>query len=266
MRKPQTPGYGQQMIGFVRSWGLSLLVLLMAISLLLWSTNLLRNPQVTPIRVVGVDGEMRYLDRDQLKETVYGAIDGSFFSVDLLKIRHQLELLPWVDSVTIRRVWPDRLQVRVKEQQPLAFWGEDAMLNLRGEIYRPRKLPDLPHLSHLAGMDEDSRQVAQGYQQMKSILLPIGLELKSARMDARRSWLLRTDKGVELGLGRREVFKRLRRFTDVYATLNQVDSKLLRVDLRYTNGFTALWESPREPRSDGVAQGEMGLTSRFAGI
>ena len=96
---------------FIRVWGLALMVLIIAFFVTGWSIQQLLNPQILPIKVVGVDGEVRHLDRSQLEEAVYKAIDGSFFSVDLAKIRTELERLPWVDTATIRRVWPDRLQV-----------------------------------------------------------------------------------------------------------------------------------------------------------
>ncbi|MGD9163991.1 MAG: FtsQ-type POTRA domain-containing protein, partial [Chromatiales bacterium] len=101
------------------------------------------DPQVLPVRVVGVDGEIVHLDRQRLESTVAGAVEGSFFSVDLPRIRDKLEQLPWIESASVRRIWPDTLRVRVVEQVPLAFWGEDGLVNQRGEVFRPAKLPQL---------------------------------------------------------------------------------------------------------------------------
>jgi len=79
------------MLSPIQAWGLAIIVAGIATGLVAWGANQLTNPLILPIKVVGVDGEVRYLDRKQLEETVYQAIDGSFISVDLLKIRNELE-------------------------------------------------------------------------------------------------------------------------------------------------------------------------------
>lgn len=256
-----------RIVDFLRLWGVAMLLLVATFMALAWGVKQLRDPQIMPVRLVGVEGEVRYLDRDDLKETVHEAIHGSFFSLDLAKIRVELEQLPWVESATIRRVWPDNLQVRVVEQQPMARWGKDALINQRGEIFRPRPLPEFSRLTLLEGMEQDALRISRDYQRIKTLLGTAGIDLEKVRVDARQAWWLQTRNGLQLNLGRRDILPRLTRFIQLYPGLNaETGASLKRVDLRYTNGFTAIWESSPELQSMRENPGEVDVANRFVGI
>jgi cell division protein FtsQ len=227
----------------------------------------LRDPQVLPVRVVGVDGEMAHLDRQRLQSVVAEAVDGGFFSVDLQRIRQQLERLPWIESASVRRVWPDTLRVRVVEQVPLAYWGDDALVSQRGEVFRPAKLPQLNGLAVLAGADADAPEITREYLRMRTLLETAGLQLQEVRVDARRAWRLRTADGVVLNLGRREVMPRLTRFVQLYPYLQRQAKRLpQRVDLRYTNGFTVRWRDAGVAEVKSKSRSAQHAAARIAGI
>ncbi len=254
-------------VDFLRLWGFALMLLLATFAALAWGVNQLRDPQIMPVRLVGVEGEVRHLDRDALKDTVHEASHGSFFSLDLVKIRAELEQLPWVESATIRRVWPDNLQVRVVEQQPMARWGKDALINQRGEIFRPRPLPEFPQLTLLEGMEQDAVRISREYQKIKTLLGTVRIELERVRVDARQAWWLQTRSGLQLNLGRKDILRRLTRFIQLYPGLSaEAGASLKRVDLRYTNGFTASWESSPELQSMREIPDEVDDANRFVGI
>jgi cell division protein FtsQ len=54
----------------------------------------------------------------------------SVLRVPLALRRTQLESLPWVESATVRRALPNRLQVEIVERVPIAFLREDGDLSL----------------------------------------------------------------------------------------------------------------------------------------
>ena len=267
MKRQEKHNRRHRLWDFLQLWGLGLLLVSGAILAGTWGLRQLQDPQVWPVRVVGIDGEMHYLQRERLERAGIQAVKGSFFSVDLARIRAELADLPWVDSVTIRRVWPDTLRVQVLEQQPLARWGEDALLNPRGEIFRPQPLPAFPQLTVLEGQAEDAGSISREYQRIDTLLKTIGLELARVRVDARQAWLLRTRDGLEIHLGRKEILPRLARFVRLYPRLEQSDqARLKMVDLRYTNGFSASWEALSELQSNRSDPWKSGPENRLAGI
>lgn len=228
---------------------------------------LVRDPQVLPVRVVGVDGEIQHLDRQRLETAVAEAVDGSFFSVDLERIREKLEQRPWIESASVRRVWPDTLRVRVVEQTPLAYWGSDGLVSHRGVVFRPEKLPRLKGMAVLEGEDASAPRIAREYLRMRTLLGKAGLRLEHVRVDARQAWRLQTDNEVVLNLGRRELMPRLTRFVQLYPYLTQQAKRLPEaVDLRYTNGFTVRWRDAGEAQVNMYSRPPEHEAVRIAGI
>lgn len=242
-----------------RGWLKPLLGTVLASLLLGWGVERALDPRVMPIRVVGVDGEIQHLRRDTLESAVAEAVSGSFFGVDLERVRRKVERLPWIESASVRRVWPDTLRVRVVEQVPLAYWGEDGLVNNRGEVFRPALRPHLKGLVTLEGADEDAVRITREFLRIRTLLETAGMEPRHVWVDARLAWRLETGDGVMLNLGRREVMPRLTRFVQLYPFLKERAKALpVSVDLRYTNGFSVRW------RDAGEAQ--VNLESRSLGV
>jgi cell division protein FtsQ len=56
-----------------------------------------------------------------------------FLSVDLDNLRAALESIPWVDRARVERSWPNGVRVFITEHVAVARWGEDGLMNTRGE-------------------------------------------------------------------------------------------------------------------------------------
>ena len=267
MKRRVTKQFHLRLLDFLQLWGLALVLVCLTIFTASWFLSRLQDPNVMPIRLVKVEGEVRHLNPKRLEEVVYKAVDGSFFSVTLAKVRAEVELLPWVDSVSIRRVWPDTLRVKVVEQQPLARWANDGLVNLRGEIFRPKPMLDFPGLAVLEGEAQDCVGISQEYQKIETLLSTVGLELEKVRVDARQAWMLWTRNGLELNLGRKQVMPRLSRFVQLYPGLSSGNRAMLKkVDLRYPNGFTTSWEALPDLQTNGDGPAAKGKANRLAGI
>lgn len=231
-------------------------VLIVALfSLLLWVGEQLKDPRVIPVSTVGVDGEMRFIKRERLEQVVAEAVNGSFFSVDLKRMCQRIERMPWVKRASVRRVWPDTLRVQVTERSPLAYWGEDALVSQLGEVFKPETLPHLEGLVKLVGEPQHAKTITREYQRMDSLLETAGLKLTHVWVDARQAWSIKTDSGLMLQLGRRDVMQRLTRFVRLYPELMaQQEQQLKEVDLRYTNGFSVQWQSDEAETAQGDRQ------------
>jgi len=158
-----------------------------------------------------------------------------------------------VEMVTVRRVWPDTLKLRVVEQRAAARWGDKAVLNRQGLVFTPDAASIPKRLPQLSGPEELRRRVLEMYIAMTGTLAPIGRRVEQLQLDNRRAWLLKLDNGVELKLGRDEAIERLQRFVRVYPTVfAEREAELNAVDLRYSNGFAVRWD--RTPKTAGQKQ------------
>ena len=207
-----------------------------------WGAMRLTDPTVLPLKVVRIDGRLQHLKRADIERAVGAVMRGNFFTLDVTAVRAAAGSLPWVDQVSVRRVWPDTLRMRFVEQEAFARWGQRRLVNPRGQIFEPRpeQIPD--GLPLLQGPDDSGPRVVQRFRDMRARLAPLGLDIARLELDARGAWQLALHQGLELALGNADTEQRLQRFVQVYPRLNRQQGKRLkRVDLRYTNGFAVHW-------------------------
>ena len=167
------------------------------------------------------------------------------------------------DRAVVRRVWPDRLAVRLQEHQAAARWmsvdGNERLVNTLGEVFEAN-LGEVEGeaLPLFSGPDGKSAQVMQMYQKLTPVVAPLDRRITRLDVSSRGSWgLLLGDETdpVEVTLGRgtmQELVARTERFV---GTVTQVTSAyrapLLQADLRHNNGYAVQLKGVRsiEPSS-----------------
>lgn len=207
----------------------------------------LSQPGQLPLQVVEVNGEFTYLDRAEIGRRVMEHIDGGFFTVDMPKIREAVLAMPWVEEVSVRRIWPDTLHMEVTEQQPLAYWGKDALVNLHGKIFRPQALPNFVQVAQLNADEKHASRVVNFYLKLYSALVDSDLRVSQLTLDQRQEWSVDFTGDLHLALGRRGVQQRLDDFLRLYPELGRASQRRpQRVDMRYEHGFAVRWHAQEE--------------------
>ena len=190
---------------------------------------------IFPLREVKVDGELSHVNREQVKLIVAKHLKGNFFTLDLVKARNAFEKLPWARNVSLRRRWPDTLEVVIEEHQALARWGTIALVNTHGELFHAASGSDLPVFY---GPGDGVIEVASQYGEFSKILKTANLEIANLALTPRRAWEITTSDGMVVELGRIEMQPRLEKFVSVYSrTIASLNMKVTYADLRYPNGF-----------------------------
>ena len=218
-----------------------------------------------PLRSIAVDGPFQRVSAVEVQQAALGALKGGFVSADLDRVRAAVEALTWVDRARVQRLWPDRIRIEVVEQQAAARWGEDGLLNTRGELIATgvRHVP--PELPRLDGPQGSEAMVAQRFLATQDRLGGLGLQVAALRLDARGAWELDLSTGVTVRLGRRQVDERMDRFVQFGAQVIAGRAAEVRyVDMRYSNGFAIGWRGNRPPKVDrpvfaGQLHGEPGI-------
>ncbi len=248
-------------------WGW-MVTLLLFFGVALWGIHKLQDPQLLPVEVVRIDGQLEHLNRAQLQQQVQQQIQGGFFSIDVASVREAVQKLPWVKEASVRLIWPGTLRMSVEEHVPLALWREQEVMSVRGDSFQPLA-EELPlGLPRFYGPQGSEKQVLEHYYQLKPNLEALGVRLERLRLDARRAWTLTIDDGVEIKLGKSDTEQRLRLFYRIYPLLQKEQRKIDRVDLRYTNGFAVRWQGSGKDetvpvtglRSGAYARDDRGLT------
>jgi cell division protein FtsQ len=143
----------------------------------------------------------------------------------------------------VQRVWPQTVRVQIEEQQPVARWHGAGFLNLHGEAFFPEQAqPDI-ELPWLDGPDGQEQRVLERYRRVSTRLAPLGLQVQRLQVDGRRAWELQLADDVVLKLGRAQPWQRLQRFVRAWPSVFADRlAELHTVDLRYSNGFSVLWQ------------------------
>jgi cell division protein FtsQ len=190
---------------------------------------------IFPIREVKVDGQLAHVNREQIKLIVAKHLKGNFFTLDLIKTRDAFEKLPWARNVSVRRRWPDKLDVVIEEHQALARWGNIALVNTHGELFQAATDDELPVFY---GPGDGVMEVTKSYGNYSLILNKADIKIAQVTLSPRRAWEIKTNKGLKIALGRVDMDVRLDKFARAYqSTLSQLNVKVVYADLRYPNGF-----------------------------
>ncbi|MDR2876362.1 MAG: cell division protein FtsQ/DivIB [Methylobacillus sp.] len=192
---------------------------------------------IFPLKEVRVEGAMSHVTRDQVSLIVDRHLRGNFFTLDLAEARQAFQKLPWVRNVSVRRNWPDKLEVTLEEHRELARWGNIALVNSYGELFHAASDSDLPTFY---GPGDSVGEVARQYGKFSELLKPGGMRVAQLALSPRRAWEIGTDSGMVIQLGREHTEARLTRFVAAWPkTLGKLNVKVAYVDLRYPNGFAA---------------------------
>ena len=188
-----------------------------------------------PVRHVEVTTALTHASSAQMQALLARQGRGNFFAFPIDELRGALERLPWVRTATVRRVWPDRLEIAIEEHEAFARWGAEALVNTYGERFAGPADTSLPLFSGPQGTEAE---VARRYQRFSALLAPLASPIERIALSQRHAWSVRLANGLQITLGRDADLaeQRLERFVEAYAST--VGTRVPQVvDLRYPNGF-----------------------------
>ena len=209
--------------------------------------QLVSDPQKFPIKKIAVDGEFLNLQPVDVEDLVSSAVVGGFFNLDVEHLQGKILTNPWIESVSVRRIWPDSIRVSIREQDPVAYWGEHALLNEQADIFAPAEISRDAPLVRLSGPIGTEAMVLEQYWMLAQLLGEIGMKISMLEMNERRSWQVTTTSGVVIKLGRDQLPEKLSRLKTAYRNIPADQwQQVSTVDLRYTNGLTVRREGTGE--------------------
>ncbi|WP_372761293.1 cell division protein FtsQ/DivIB [Pseudoalteromonas sp.] len=201
-------------------------------------SNWLVENEDAQIKHLTVLGQPKYTEETAIIKAIKHADLSSFFKLNVKHVQQLVQDLPWVESVSVRKQWPDTLQVYVVEHHAVAHWNSDLLLNQNGEAFEAKSNKLSNDLPQLYGPEGSEREAWIAFQQFHEMLKVNNLTLKSLALSERFSWQLWLDNGVRLNLGRKDKAKRVQRFIDVYTRMKKRDdAQIDAIDLRYDTGL-----------------------------
>jgi cell division protein FtsQ len=221
-------------------WFLAGTALLAVISSLIWLPKVMDEYPLQQVQVRGVNDERR---QQEVEMALSGLLAGeNFFSVPLAALHREVTALSWVADARVRRHWPDRLVMQVRERIPVAVWNGEVLVSGSGEPFLGLSRYNVDGLPRLSGPAPRLDDVMVYYHSMGRVLSGIGLAINSLEVDSRLTARVRLNNGTLLVVDREHYANKLRRFVRLYETLAANDGRYPeRVDLRYADGMAVTW-------------------------
>lgn len=185
-------------------------------------------------------------------------LDGttSLVALDVKEARQKLSDLPWVEDVSVRKIYPGTIEIALKEREAFAIWQHGTDLSLiekNGSVIAPLRDNKFSKLPLFVGRDAET--AAAGFADEFDNWPEIKSRVKAYIRVAGRRWDLRLDNGIVVKLPEMNVPRAM----DVLATLEAEQGLLERdvaaVDLRLEDRTTVrLTEGALERRNAAVEQ------------
>lgn len=220
----------------------SAIALLVAVALL--GVGAARDGLDAELSVVRVTGELTAAERDRAVELVSAYLPAGILDFDAKGLAERLETESWVDAASVRRRWPDTLQVRVVPEVAVARWRDDALLSNRGRVIEPLELVGVDALPRLHGPDGSAGATMERFIHASEMLRPLGVAVTELHMDDAGNVRIGTDEGIRIVLGSDSLAARMRRVARVIEQeLRGRLADVERIDARYDNGLAVAWRT-----------------------
>jgi cell division protein FtsQ len=189
------------------------------------------------VRVVNVQAplgvEMSEYQRAEAQAIAGIVPDEVMFAVDPNVIRGRVADLPWVESVMVRRLWPDQVQIVITPRAATALWQENGKLTYMDAMGRKLGVANVTSAKGLALVVGPNAGPAA--PALFAALAPhkdIASRTSAAIRVGDRRWNLRLKSGGDVLLPEGDVSAALASLTQLQTSHKVLDRPFARLDLR----------------------------------
>lgn len=205
--------------------------------------NILSDSNHFPIQSVQIIG-LQHIEQEEIKQTLVPLVSKGFFAVDVDYIRDRLQQMPWVAETLVRRQWPDRIEILIKERIAVARWNKSSLLSTEGDLFIPKATSEPEGLASFVGPDGQQITMLKYFVKINRILVPIHAKISYLELTPYLTWKLKLDNGMTLKVGFNDVLTRLTHFVKVYPKIvGERAEDVDYIDLRYPNGMAVKWKN-----------------------
>jgi cell division protein FtsQ len=226
------------------NWGFLLAPVILGI------VYLAQSDQLLPIRSIHLTANFNNLDQQEIETTLQGYIGKGFFSLDIHHLQQTLKANSWTDSVSVRRVWPDKLRVTITEKKPVARWDDEHLLSDSAQVFAAHSA-DFGHLPLVHADNHEPDWVLRQFHKLQMQFQRVDERVVWLRVDSRGALDLKLINGLQIKLGREDIDHKIARLMNIYQQqILPRREQIERIDLRYSNGFAVAWKNEALQGSD----------------
>ncbi len=181
---------------------------------------------------VKISGQSETAELDVLDRLALGK-QPSLVTFDVEAARARVETLPWVEKATIRKLYPDFLEVAIEERAPFAIWqsdGENWLIDDAGKLITDKVDGRYTRLPLVTGVGAADR--AREFTRLVGGFPAIAKRVHAGVLIDERRWTVVLDNGIEIMLPEADPVSALATVARLDADKALLSRAIAAVDLR----------------------------------
>jgi len=203
------------------------------------------------IATVSLSGQ-RQVGREEIFRAAGVTDHSSLLFLDVAQARAKLEAIPWIAEATVRKLYPDRLQITITEREPFALWqsqGKVSVIAADGTVLSAAVEPRLATLPFVVGNGAAAR--ARAFLAVLDQFPAVRDQVRASIMVAERRWNLRLKNGIDVRLPDTNIEQALATLTRFDREKSLLSRDIVAVDLRLPDRVTVrLSEAAAQAREE----------------
>jgi cell division protein FtsQ len=190
------------------------------------------------IAAIALSGD-RHVSREEILSAagVTGTTSLLFFDVE--EARAHLKTNPWIADATVLKLYPDRLQIGIKEREAFALWQQAGRVSVvagDGTVLEPYVNPRLIRLPLVVGVGAAARAkeiltLLERYPDLRD-------QVRASVLIAERRWNLRLRNGLDIRLPETDVEQALVTLISLDRDKKLLSRDIVALDLRLPDRVT----------------------------
>lgn len=224
------------------------------------------NRTISSVEITAANhNDLRFVDELSIKADLDYLQGKRLLTVNIVDVEALLMKSPWISNASVKRRWPDKLQISLIEHRPLAHWKltdtTDCSINYMdcgfvstdGLLIRMNKKQSKNINSYktleaiqLIGdfnQDDSNAGIIEQYSLIKRLINQTSLSIVHLNENQYGAITLKTDDGIGIKLGSTELINKMNRV--VYLWNKDLHHKRLlikTIDARYPHGVAIEWK------------------------
>jgi len=205
------------------------------------------------IAAVSLSGQ-RQVSREEIFVAAGVTANSSLLFLDVADARARLEAIPWIAEATVRKLYPDRLQVTITERESFALWqlqGKVSVIAADGTILSAQVEPRHTALPFVVG--PGAARQARSFLAILDKHPAIRDQVRASILVAERRWNLPLKNGIDVRLPETDVEGALTRLARLDREKNLLSRDIAAVDLRLADRVAVrLSDAAAQAREDAL--------------
>ena len=181
-----------------------------------------------------------HISESSVSEILSPYLESSWLTIDISKLQLDLLQEPWVSSVEVSRVFPDKIRLNIVEKQAVATFGSLGLVSSKGELFTP-DIPVVDDLPQIISAKQDLPEVFSAFMLLReqgSRVDQIPGDVKFFRYDVINGWQAEFGDGLFVYFGKGDFKRLLDRFVVIYPRVLSSAKKgsFKKFDMRYAKG------------------------------